>query len=83
MTYLEIPSKKPLCLGASNTFVIGKLPLTEYKMWNLLLTFLVIGDFRHLLITFANIFDPDQDQHNVGPDLDRICSTLILKTTKA
>ena len=29
-----------------------------------------------LLITFANSLDPDQTQHNVGPDLDPICLTL-------
>ena len=28
------------------------------------------GDFCHLLITFANIIDPDQAQQNVRPDLD-------------
>ena len=27
-------------------------------------------DFCRLLITFANSLDPDQDQQNVGPDLD-------------
>ena len=27
----------------------------------------------HLLITFANSLDPDQDQQNVGPDLDPNC----------
>ena len=26
--------------------------------------------FCHLLITFANSLDPDQDRQNVGPDLD-------------
>ena len=26
-----------------------------------------------LLITFANSLDPDQDQQNVGPDLDPSC----------
>ena len=26
-----------------------------------------------LLITFANSLDPDQDQQNVGPDLDPNC----------
>ena len=26
-----------------------------------------------LLITFANSLDPDQDQQNVGPDLDLSC----------
>ena len=28
------------------------------------------GDFGRLLITFANSLNPDQDRHNVGPDLD-------------
>ena len=28
------------------------------------------GDFCHLLITFANSSDPDQDRQDVGPDLD-------------
>ena len=28
------------------------------------------GDICHLLITFANSLDPDQDWHIVGPDLD-------------
>ena len=30
----------------------------------------------HLLITFANSLDPDQDRQNVGPDLDRNGLTL-------
>ena len=34
------------------------------------------GDFCHLLITFANNLDPDQDRHFVGPDLDPNCLTL-------
>ena len=33
-------------------------------------SFLASGHFCHLLITFANSLDPDQDQQNVGPDLD-------------
>ena len=31
------------------------------------------GDFCHLLITFANSLDPDQERQNVGPDLGQIC----------
>ena len=31
------------------------------------------GDFRHLLITFANSLDPDQAGQNVGPGLDPNC----------
>ena len=34
------------------------------------------GEFCCLLITFANSLDPDQDQQNVGSDLDPICLTL-------
>ena len=33
-------------------------------------SFFASGDFCHLLITFANSLDPDQDRKNVGPDLD-------------
>ena len=33
------------------------------------------GDFFHLLITIANILDPDQARQNVGPDLDPNCLT--------
>ena len=32
--------------------------------------FLSSGNFCHLLITFANNLDSDQDQQNVWPDLD-------------
>ena len=38
--------------------------------------FLASGDFFHLLITFANSLDPDQDRQNVGPDLDTNRLTL-------
>ena len=33
-------------------------------------SFLARGVFCHLIITFANSLDPDQDRQNVGPDLD-------------
>ena len=36
------------------------------------------GDFCRLLIIFPNSLDPDQDGHNVGPDLDPNCSTLLI-----
>ena len=32
----------------------------------------------YLLITFENRKHPDQDQQNVGPDLDQNCLTLIV-----
>ena len=43
----------------------------------LILSFLN-GGYCHLLITFEDILDPDQDQQNVGPDLDP--QHLTLKT---
>ena len=39
---------------------------------------LASSDFRHLLITFANSLDPDQDGQTVGPDLDSNHLTLII-----
>ena len=38
--------------------------------------FLARGNFCHLLITFANNLDPEQDRQNLGPDLDPNCLTL-------
>ena len=40
-----------------------------------MLNSLLASDFFHLLITFANSMDPDQDwvQQNIGPDLDPNC----------
>ena len=38
--------------------------------------FLASSDFCHLLKTYANSLDPDQDRQNVGPDLDSNCLTL-------
>ena len=35
------------------------------------------GNFCHLLITYANNLDPDQAQHNAGPDLDPNCLTPL------
>ena len=42
------------------------------------LTLLAGGDLYCLLITFANILDPDQDRQKVGPDLDPNHLTLIV-----
>ena len=38
--------------------------------------FLASSGFCCLLITFANSLNPDQDQQNVGPDLDPKCLAL-------
>ena len=35
------------------------------------------GYFCHLMITFANSLDPDQDRQNVSPDLETV-GTLIV-----
>ena len=43
--------------------------LTAYMRYGIFNSFIVGGDFCRLLITFANILDPDQDRQNVGPDL--------------
>ena len=37
----------------------------------------------HLLITFAYSLDPDQDQQNVGPDLDPNRLTLSVDENKS
>ena len=39
-------------------------------------SFIASSNFCHLLITFANSYDPDQGRHDVGPDLDPNCLTL-------
>ena len=39
-------------------------------MFWILCSFLASGDFCHLLINFVNSLDPDQEDQNVGPDLD-------------
>ena len=40
------------------------------------------GNFCHLLITFANSLDPDQEWQKVGPDLDSNCLTLCKYSRK-
>ena len=47
-----------------------------FKKFN---SFQTSRNFCHLLITFANSFNPDQDRQNVGPDLDP--NRLTLWTT--
>ena len=49
--------------------------LRKLHMVNSLLT---SGNFCYLLITFANSLNPDQDRHNVGPDLDPNCLSLMV-----
>ena len=35
------------------------------------------GNYYHLLKTFTNSLEPDEDQQNVGPDLDPNALTLL------
>ena len=39
-------------------------------------SFLANGDLCHLLLTFANSLDPDQDKQIVGPNVHPNCLTL-------
>ena len=43
-----------------------------------LISFFANANFCHLLITFANSLDPDEDRQKVGPDLGPNCLTLIV-----
>ena len=64
---------------------MGKKPYNNglfYKASSLIImvfffnSFLASGHFCHLMVTFSNSLDPDQDRHNVSPDLDPKCLTL-------
>ena len=55
---------RPLSLGSST------LPLSQCVLNSFLAS--------HLLITFANSVDTDQDRHFVGPDLDPNSLTFFL-----
>ena len=52
------------------TYILRILSHSYTQTMLFLYSFLGSGDFCRLLITFANGLDPDQDRHNVGPDLD-------------
>ena len=53
------------------TYVKNPLPVERYFD-----SISANGDFFHVPLTFANSLDPDQDQQNVGPDLDPKCLAL-------
>ena len=53
-----------------------RMCVSECRVNVLLNSFLARGDFYHLLITFANSLDPDQERQNFSPDLDPNCLTL-------
>ena len=58
-----------VCMQQSQVFSVQG-PYYIYIYIDPLNSFLVRGDFCCLLIIFANSLDPDQNQHNVGPDLN-------------
>ena len=62
-----------LCCGWRKTK--STIAVIQHKMY-VHNSFPASGGFCRLLITFANILDPDQARQNVGPDLDPNCLTL-------
>ena len=58
-----------------NKFLAKISRFTDYHL-TFLNSFLAGGNFCHLLKTFANNLDPDQDRQIVGPDPDPISLTL-------
>ena len=62
---------------ASNIQILGTPIAIKFEAK---IFFLASSDFCQLLITFANSLDPDQDQQNVGPDLDsnRLTHLVVL-----
>ena len=55
-------------MGQCFTHMEGKFPF---------ILILASDDFCCMLINFANSFDPDQDRHHVGPNLESKHLTLI------
>ena len=55
----------------SCNFVLSRVEHEKvYNLWPYIDPCILNGDICSLLINFTNSIDPDQDQHNVGPDLD-------------
>ena len=52
--------------------------ILKYSYYINLNPFPTCGDFRRLLIIYANSLDPDQAQQNVGPNLDQLFDTLMV-----
>ena len=60
----------------SATAIVGVLCKYCKIIMPLRITLSVLVGTFHLLVIFANSLDPDQDRHNVGPDLDPNCLAL-------
>ena len=58
-------------------YVSENFTIILYSVVLIINSFLASSYFRHLLITFANSLDPDQDRH-VGPDLGPNRLTLMI-----
>ena len=71
-----------VCLTQPHTFDSGLsvwlMPVSNAFTSYPLNSFLARVDFFHLLETFANSLDPDQDRLNVGSDQDLNYLTLIV-----
>ena len=64
------------CKKVSHIELCLSLKTPDYLNMKIALnSILASGDFCHLLITFANSLDPDQDWQYVGHDLDPNCLT--------
>ena len=70
------------CLGDNlhevSNLIFGEKIRKISSFFHLLNSFPGSSDFCSLLITFANSFDSDQVQQNIGPDLDPNCLTLLI-----
>ena len=65
--------REPLFLGQHRVLDHPKRAVSIASVIN---SFLATGVFCHLLITFANSLDPDQDRYSVCPDLNSNSLTL-------
>ena len=62
--------------GRSASVQINTFNVRSFLITACFSSFFASSGFCHLLITLANSLDPDQDQLNVGPDLDPNSLTL-------
>ena len=64
-----------VCLKVNDVTHLAPCDILCMYMFNSLLA---CDDFCRVLIIFAKSLDPDQDRHNVGPDLDPNHLTLCI-----
>ena len=68
--YSVIPDQMPFFLHLIWHFTDCQYTHSGVYQLKMVYAFHANGNFRHLLITFANNMDPDQDRQNYGPDPD-------------